>query len=96
MILPLFLPFTTGGVVRESVSVISNYRKSGPYVAAPQRFLGIRKMGNGPAGIRTQDQGIRVAPPFPAGADYLFTRGQSAGRGAGRSRLSSRALEALR
>ena len=25
----------------------------------------------GPAGIRTQDQGIHVAPKFPSGVDYL-------------------------
>jgi len=37
----------------------------------------------GPAGIRTQDQGIRVTPPFPAGADYLFTRGRRGRFGCG-------------
>ena len=33
---------------------------------------GERQRG-GPAGIRTQNQGIHSAPPFPAGVDYLFT-----------------------
>ena len=27
----------------------------------------------GPAGIRTQNQGIHCGPQFPAGVDYLFT-----------------------
>ena len=34
-----------------------------------------------------------MVPPFPAGADYLFTRGALRRVGAGRSCLSSRALE---
>jgi hypothetical protein len=28
---------------------------------------------NGPARTRTEDQGIHFTPPFPEGADYLFT-----------------------
>jgi hypothetical protein len=49
----------------------------------------------GPGRTRTCNQGIHLAPPFPTGVDYLFTR-ESTNRlasGAGRSRLSSRALE---
>ena len=34
--------------------------------------------GIGPGRIRTYDQGIRVTPAFPPGADYLFTRGAGA------------------
>jgi len=40
----------------------------------------IHRWSSGPAGIRTQDQGIHVILPFPAGVDYLFTRGVVAGR----------------
>ena len=31
----------------------------------------------GPGRIRTYDQGIHLAPTFPPGVDYLFTRAQS-------------------
>ncbi len=56
---------------------------------------------DGPAGIRTQDQGIHSAPAFPPGVDYLFTRERgtppvvthSIRVGAGCSCLSLRALE---
>lgn len=53
------------------------YRKSEQLLLFGHACGGVRHgAGNdGPAGIRTQDQGIRVVPPFPAGADYLFTRG---------------------
>lgn len=34
---------------------------------------GIGGVFDGPAGIRTQNQGIHFAPRFPAGVDYLFT-----------------------
>jgi hypothetical protein len=86
-----------GAVVRKSVSALSKYRKSAYLLRCGNAGV-IRQnvKSGGPAGIRTQDQGIRVIPPFPAGADYLFTRGMPAASGAGRSRLSSRALEALR
>ena len=47
----------------------------------------------GPAGIRTQDQGIHVTPEFPPGVDYLFTLGLVAGRVRDARRLSSRALQ---
>ena len=77
MILPLFLPVGPGGVVFKSVSALSNYRKSGRLLLLDHACGGARDAlrDGGPAGIRTQDQGIRVVPPFPAGADYLFTRG---------------------
>jgi hypothetical protein len=41
-----------------------------------QRMLsdGIGLGVGGPAGIRTQDQGIHCAPVFPPGVDYLITR----------------------
>ena len=42
----------------------------------------------GPAGIRTQDQGIHVTPGFPPGVDYLFTLGLAAGRVRDARRLS--------
>jgi len=46
----------------------------------------------GPAGIRTQDQGIHVAPKFPSGVDYLFTLGLVP-VGCGTLNLSLRALQ---
>ena len=77
MVLPLLQPVFPGTVVCKSVSALSNYRKSDAVVAPRQHLGGCEGVWGigGPAGIRTQDQGIRVAPPFPAGADYLFTRG---------------------
>jgi len=43
-------------------------------MAAKQgRSAGRRGSRGGPAGIRTQNQGIHSAPRFPAGVDYLFT-----------------------
>ena len=48
--------------------------------------------GGGPAGIRTQDQGIHAAPKFPSGVDYLFTLGLVP-VGCGTLNLSLRALQ---
>ena len=77
MILPLFRPVSPGDVVGMSVPVMGIYRKYERLLLFGHARGGVRRgAGNcGPAGIRTQDQGIRVVPPFPAGADYLFTRG---------------------
>src|SRR2546430_11760793 len=47
----------------------------------------------GPGRIRTYDQGIHLAPAFPPGVDYLFTRARPVRVGAGCSSLLSRALE---
>lgn len=49
----------------------------------------------GPGRTRTCNQGIHFAPPFPTGVDYLFTHelALEIASGAGRSCLSSRALE---
>lgn len=57
-------------------------RKSAPVWPYNNASRGLRIAPGigGPAGIRTQDQGIHVTPPFPAGADYLFTRGNRAVR----------------
>jgi len=42
---------------------------------------------DGPGRIRTYDQGIHLAPAFPPGVDYLFTRALEAARvGAGCSK----------
>src|SRR6266576_6647552 len=37
----------------------------------------------GPGRIRTYDQGIHLAPAFPPGVDYLFTRARTVRVGAG-------------
>ncbi len=60
-----------------SVSAINICCKSERLLLFSYACGGVRKAvrNGGPAGIRTQDQGIRVVPPFPVGADYLFTRG---------------------
>src|SRR5262245_47693347 len=49
----------------------------------------------GPGRTRTYDQGIRLIPEFPRGADYLFTRERvdAFGRVRDARRLSSRALQ---
>src|SRR3979490_3429443 len=39
----------------------------------------------GPGRIRTYDQGIHLAPAFPPGVDYLFTRARTVRVGAGSS-----------
>jgi hypothetical protein len=48
--------------------------------AHPARYAGIdlaaivrNQRISGPARTRTEDQGIHSTPPFPVGADYLFT-----------------------
>jgi len=63
-----------------------------PACALP-RCVVIKKFG-GPAGIRTQNQGIHLSLRFPVGVDYLFTLACSKEQrsGAGRSSLSLRTL----
>ena len=56
-----------------------------------KHVTGMPGENGGPGRIRTYDQGIRLTPPFPAGADYLFTP-ELPRSGAGRSSLSLRAL----
>jgi len=52
---------------------------------------------DGPGRIRTYDQGIHLAPAFPPGVDYLFTRALEAARvGAGCSKPVIKGTRALR
>ena len=45
------------------------------------RYVGMEL--DGPGRIRTYDQGIHLAPAFPPGVDYLFTRARTVRVGAG-------------
>src|SRR6266513_2279111 len=59
----------------------------------PMKIPPLRGSSCGPGRIRTYDQGIHLAPAFPPGVDYLFTRARPVRVGAGCSSLLSRALE---
>src|SRR3979490_1509817 len=50
----------------------------------------------GPGRIRTYDQGIHLAPAFPPGVDYLFTRARTVRVGAGCSKPVIKGASALR
>jgi len=50
----------------------------------------------GPAGIRTQDQGIHVAPGFLPGVDYLFTLDRAGPVGCGTLKPVIKGTAALR
>lgn len=51
---------------------------------------------DGPGRIRTYDQGIHLAPAFPPGVDYLFTRARAVRVGAGCSKPVIKGASALR
>ena len=72
-----------GGAGRAAARVVGDDRG---LVARSERAdaLGAAREIGGPAGIRTQDQGIHVTPRFPPGVDYLFTLGPWDRWGAGR------------
>src|SRR5438034_1368600 len=72
-------------------SIESAYQSGLASMATAVRSLS--EFHDGPGRIRTYDQGIHLAPAFPPGVDYLFTRARTVRVGAGCSSLLSRALE---
>ena len=72
---------------------LARLHAGGPAAVVDEQLRQLVHECGGPAGIRTQDQGIHVTPGFPPGVDYLFTPGREAGRVRDALRLSSRALQ---